>query len=165
MVKGDVSTDTGPGPYTEGVDHGGNDMPPCRFAGCAMPPNSTHMDCERKCKGTAGCAGYVFADPSCAGGGGGGGEGRCWTKASMGKPSRYYCLPCSLNYCLPISTTVCLLSQPLSALNYCLSSTVCLSQLTLRPSDPPAPRAAAPARFRRTLDTGQSKAATRRRVG
>merc|ERR1712087_1074802 len=37
IVKGDVSSKSGhAGPYTTGVDYGGNDMPPCGFSGCTL---------------------------------------------------------------------------------------------------------------------------------
>ena len=79
MIKGDVSNRTGsPGPYTTGVDYGGNDMLPCGFAGCAMAATEDHTDCEKKCDGAPGCLGYVWADKSCNGG-----TSRCWTKRSM----------------------------------------------------------------------------------
>jgi len=88
MIKGDVSSERAPaGPYTPGVDHGGSDMKPCGYAGCVMPANSSHLDCEHLCNGTKGCVGYVFADASCSGKSG----PICWTKAGWGSSSKKDC--------------------------------------------------------------------------
>jgi len=89
MVKGDSSGRRGPpGPYTPGVDYGGNDMAPCNFNGCVLPRFASHLDCESKCNATTGCVGYVFADSSCSGASG----PICWTKSRMeGSGTRHEC--------------------------------------------------------------------------
>lgn len=78
---------TPPGPYTEGVDHAGGDMP-AAVKGCAKPyengcvlqKSATHLDCETKCNATKGCVLYVFADANCSGQAG----PVCWLKSTVG---------------------------------------------------------------------------------
>jgi len=77
MVKGDTSLRNPAGPYVEGLDFPGGDMPPCKAEGCSLPANSTYLHCEAICNATNGCLGYVFADASCDQ------SPRCWTKADM----------------------------------------------------------------------------------
>ena len=83
MVKGDSSGGNrkNAGPYRTGVDYGGHDMAPCGFNGCLLPVSNTHLDCEKMCNDTVGCAGYVFADAACSGAPRK--EPICWTKSSM----------------------------------------------------------------------------------
>jgi len=87
MIKADISSKTGPGEYTKGVDYGNNDIPPCGHDGCVLPSDNTQLDCESKCNATSSCAGYVFADASCSGKSG----PICWTKGAMKGPSQKSC--------------------------------------------------------------------------
>ena len=74
-------------PYTTGVDHGGNDMPPCGTAGCALDPTATNLDCETMCNATKGCAGYVFAPAACSDTG----APTCWPKSAPGSKRTATC--------------------------------------------------------------------------
>ena len=98
MIKGDSSPAvpaTKDSNYTIGVDHGGEDMKPCGFAGCHLEHNATHLDCENICKNTAGCVGYVFADVSCSD------TAVCWTKSSWSKGTPHACRNSRLLYEVP----------------------------------------------------------------